>query len=191
MGVIVSYCVLVMAFQRIQILGGDCVISSDPNVLLTTVLGSCVTTCLYDPVAKVGGMNHYLLPLGSGHEPEHMRGRYGNLAIKMLLDELEAAGADPRRLRAKLYGGGRMFLSSRDIGEMNSRLALAQMQAERVQVVAASLGGTSPRIISFQPATGRCSLKATASRPDTFPAARRPTFQSKEVQPISSATFGP
>jgi chemotaxis protein CheD len=179
-----------MTFQRVQVLGGDCLISIEENVLLTTVLGSCVTTCIYDPVAGVGGMNHYLLPLGNGREPDHMRGRYGNLAIQMLIDGLEGAGADRGRLRAKLYGGGRMFVSSRDIGELNSRLALDQMRAESIQVVAASLGGTSPRVISFQPTTGRCSLKATAKRPEPFPAARPRVFQMKAVEQISLASFG-
>jgi chemotaxis receptor (MCP) glutamine deamidase CheD len=83
-----------------------------------------------------------------------------------------------------------MFVSSRDIGELNSRLALDQMRAESIQVVAASLGGTSPRVISFQPTTGRCSLKATAKRPEPFPAARPRVFQMKAVEQISLASFG-
>jgi hypothetical protein len=76
--------------------------------MLTTVLGSCVAACLRDPVAGVGGMNHFLLPDGAGAGTDAGR-RYGAYAMELLINELIKAGARRERLEAKLFGGGRMF----------------------------------------------------------------------------------
>ena len=103
-----------MKYRTVQVLGGECIASSQDDVLLTAVLGSCVAVCLFDPTARIGGMNHYLLPLGDDSASEDARLRYGSFAIRTLIRRLENRGAKRVRMRAKLYGGGRMFPSNRD-----------------------------------------------------------------------------
>src|SRR5580692_5502055 len=92
---------------RIHLIQGDCRVTADPEVIMTTVLGSCIATCMRDPVAMVGGMNHFLLPEGQGTDrPTSMR--YGAHAMELLVNALLTLGARRERLEAKLFGGARM-----------------------------------------------------------------------------------
>jgi chemotaxis protein CheD len=179
-----------MALEQIHVVGGQCLVVHEADIVLTTVLGSCVSVCLYDPVIGVGGMNHYLLPLGDDRDSPELHGRYGSLSIPMLIDGLCEMGAVPSRMKAKLYGGGRMFLGTSDIGEKNSRLALELVQEAGIEIVAASLGGTKARNIRFHTSTGRTWVRVIEKRPEPFPKpanrgipgfifAREPTAQPK------------
>ena len=140
-----------VAFHDIHVIQGEQAISDDPNVTMQTVLGSCVAACLHDPGRGVGGMNHFLLPDdGSGTDI-----RYASAAMEQLVNELLKAGADRRRLQAKLFGGARIMPNLPDIGRRNAESALAFLQNEGIPCISQSLGGSQARRVRFWPATGR------------------------------------
>ena len=144
---------------RIHVGQGEHHITSDPSVMLTTVLGSCVAACLTDPLAGVGGMNHFLLPDGAGAGTDAGR-RYGAYAMELLINELVKAGARRERLEAKLFGGGRMFNSLRDVGMANADFAERFLRDEGIPVVGGSLRGPGGRRLHFWPVSGRALQRA-------------------------------
>ncbi len=136
----------------IHVLQGDFAVSSDPAVMLTAVLGSCVSACLHDPNAGVGGMNHFLLPDGG---PERRDARlYGVHLMELLINELLRQGARKDRLIAKLFGGGRVVAGLTDIGAGNAAFARRFMKDEGIWCAAESLGGDFGRRVRYWPATG-------------------------------------
>ncbi len=139
---------------RIHVGQGEHHITADPKVMLTTVLGSCVAACLTDPLAGVGGMNHFLLPEGAGAGTDAGR-RYGAYAMELLINELIKAGARRERLEAKLFGGGRMFDSLRDVGMQNADFAERFLRDEGIRVVGGSLRGAGGRRLHYWPVSGR------------------------------------
>ena len=135
-----------------HVIQGEFLVSSDPNVIMTTILGSCVSTCLYDPVARVGGMNHFLLPEGEVRQDVGMR--YGLLAMELLINGLLKQGAQKTRIEAKLFGGAMMTGGLGRIGESNAAFARKFLSDEGVPCRAESLGGTLARRVRFVPTTG-------------------------------------
>jgi chemotaxis protein CheD len=133
---------------------GEYRISGDPEELFSTLLGSCVAVCLWDPVARVGGMNHFLLPMGPQGATDGMT-RYGVHAIEVLINGLLKRGARRDGLRAKLFGGARMSPRLRDIGTANASFARSYLSTEDIPCVAESLGGSSARRVVFRPTTGQ------------------------------------
>ena len=140
--------------KRIHVVQGEHHISSDPDVILTTILGSCVAVCMRDPKTGVGGMNHFLLPSGKAEGLDEGR-RYGAYAMELLINELLRSGARRDRLEAKLFGGARMFGGLSDVGASNAAFARQFLKTENIPCVAESLGGQQARRITFHPATGR------------------------------------
>ena len=136
---------------------GDRFVSADPTCMLTTILGSCVAACLFDPVAQIGGMNHFLLAHPHGNQTlDHVtEQRYGVHAMELLINEMQKAGADRRRLRAHLYGGGNLHAGMQAIGTANGDFARRFLADEGIPLLAQDLGGTSARRVEFQPALGR------------------------------------
>lgn len=145
---------LVSPAPRLHVGQGEHHVSSDPAVMLTTVLGSCVSMCLRDPTARVGGMNHFLLPDGMATCADTGR-RYGAYAMELLINGVLNAGGRRERLEAKLFGGGRMFDSLQDVGRFNADFAERFLSDEGIPVIGGSLRGLGARRINFWPATGR------------------------------------
>lgn len=117
---------------------------------ITTLLGSCVAIALYDPVAKVAGLNHYLL--AESYSAEEVSTRYGSCAIPALIEELFKRGANLKRLQAKAYGGANVFAeiqSNLKIGERNAEFALRSLAELGIPVVEKNLGGNIGRLIVF------------------------------------------
>lgn len=140
--------------ERIHIVQGEHAVSDDANVVLTTLLGSCVAACIYDGQAGVGGMNHFLLPGGAGDLCEGSR--FGVHAMELLINDLLRRGASRERLRAKLFGGGAMHEGlTKNIGERNAEFARAFLENENIEVLGGSTGGVQARRIEFWPASGR------------------------------------
>lgn len=128
--------------------------------IVTTVLGSCVSVCLWDPVNKIGGMNHYLLPLWNGEGLASPR--YGNIAIAKLIEKMLDLGAERESLRAKVFGGGdvlKMASAFMNIGHRNVLLAKNLLREENIPVVSADTGGQSGRKIIFNTRTGVVLVK--------------------------------
>ncbi len=141
--------------KLINVIQGDYAIDLDPNVVLTTVLGSCVAVCMTDATAGVGGMNHFLLPQRDGKAGESFR--YGAYSMELLINGLLKRGARKDRLVAKVFGGASMNSSLRDIGASNAAFAKEFLANEAIPCIGESVGGTSARRIRFWPASGQAS----------------------------------
>jgi len=138
---------------------------------VTTVLGSCVAVCLWDPLRGIGGINHYLLPFWNGEGLPTPR--YGNIAIDMLLERMLTLGAGRSSLQAKIFGGAAMWENSNGllaVGERNIALARTLLERHRIPVVSADLGGDAGRKIIFDTATGSVLLRRNRT---LAPAVRR------------------
>lgn len=143
------------AERRVHVVQGEFHVSGDPVVVLTTILGSCVAACLRDPVIRVGGMNHFLLP-GDGLEGEVRSAmRYGVHAMELLVNGLLRAGARRDRLQAKLFGGARMLEGLTDVGRQNADFAERFLREERIALSGVSLRGERGRRVQFWPHSGR------------------------------------
>jgi len=137
---------------------------------ICTVLGSCVSTCLWDPVARIGGMNHFMLPgePGATASPWGVSARFGVYAMDVLINEMVHLGADRRRLVAKVFGGAQVLqgFDTLDVGAMNSEFVLNFLAEEGIELAAQDLLGTSPRKLHFFPATGKVQMKRLHLQPD-------------------------
>jgi chemotaxis protein CheD len=168
--------------QRIHVGQGDHHVTSDPNVMLTTILGSCVAMCLRDPDTGVGGMNHFLLPEGAGAGTDAGR-RYGAYAMELLINDVLKAGARRDRLEAKLFGGGRMFDTLKDVGLANADFAERFLRDEGIPVVGGSLRGSGGRRLHYWPVSGRALQRAvTDSHVPVVAPPRVETFVSGAVE---------
>lgn len=128
--------------------------------LITTVLGSCVAVCLWDPVLHYGGMNHFMLPLWNGQGLATPK--YGNIAIKKLIDNMLAIGSNKSTLVAKVFGGGEVIetnISNFQIGERNIYMARQMLEEENIKIISSSVGGKLGRKIIFNTFDGTVKHK--------------------------------
>lgn len=155
--------------RRVHIVQGQFNVTGDPGDVLTTVLGSCIAACIRDPVAQVGGMNHFLLPGEAGSDGL----RYGVNAMELLLNGILQKGGRRERLEAKLFGGARLFDGLSDIGAQNAAFAQRFLREEQIALVGGSTGGRFARRIQFWPCSGRSrqlSIAALEALPQEAPA---------------------
>ncbi len=169
--------------KTVNIVQGEHRVSEDPGECVSTLLGSCVAACLHDPVARVGGMNHFLLPGGEGERghTEH----FGVHAMELLVNDLLARGASRSRLEAKLFGGANTMQGFTDIGAMNAGFAVRFLTREGIHLASSCLGGDRGRRIQFWPVSGRARrrfMAATESVPvSRAPVPAAPTFGALEL----------
>jgi chemotaxis protein CheD len=151
-------------YNRVNVIQGDHAVSSDESCVLTTILGSCVATCLHDPVLKIGGLNHFLLPGDSersGSDPKS----YGLNAMELLINDLLKRGAKRNRLQGKLFGGASMIKGLSDIGLKNAKFATEFLHFEGIPCVSKDMGGKKARSLRFWPSSGRVQLKHLVNEP--------------------------
>lgn len=155
------------AERRINIVQGEFKVSDEPGVVLTTLLGSCVAACIRDPIAGVGGMNHFLLPgdVGTSTDSE----RLGVHLMELLLNGLMRQGAQRDRLEAKVFGGARMMAGLSDIGKKNAEFAKRFLAYEGVKIVGGDVGGMQGRRIQFWPVSGRALQSYISQVVETAP----------------------
>lgn len=128
-------------------------------------LGSCVAVCLYDAASRTGGMAHVLLPDSGGRGlPPGERGRYADTAVEELLRLMQSKGADLGRVKAKIYGGAKMFSLGPqamhcDIGRLNAEAVARQLAKHGVALLEADTGGSSARTVTFDLADGSVAVK--------------------------------
>lgn len=143
---------------------GTLLVSRKPH-FITTLLGSCVAVCIYDRKQFFGGMNHFLLPMWNGKGLASPK--YGNIAIRQLVDHMQNMGSKPKDLIAKVFGGA-VVLNSQDsvfhIGERNIHIAEQMLREIRVEIIASSTGGNSGRKIIFNTFTGEVKQKYLKKR---------------------------
>lgn len=166
--------------EEIFVAQGEFQVSDAPDVILKTLLGSCVATCLFDPVARVGGMNHFLL--ATGPDSDAHSERYGLFAMEILINGLLKLGARKSRLRAKVFGGATMSGRMGHIGAKNCEFATGFLELEGMPVIASSLGGGQARAIRFTPTTGRVSQLLVDDDNSGFFVPPVPTRPQDEIQ---------
>ncbi|OFX75675.1 MAG: chemotaxis protein CheD [Bacteroidetes bacterium GWE2_29_8] len=133
--------------------------SRKPHIV-STILGSCVSVCLYDPVLQVGGINHYMLPLWNGQELASPK--YGNIAIIKLIEKMTSNGSQISNIKAKLFGGGEIIetkVNTFQIGERNISVAKEMLESEKIPIVSRSVGGKLGRKILYNTFTGEVGMR--------------------------------
>lgn len=141
--------------SRIYLHPGELFASAQRSAV-STILGSCVAVCLWDPMAKIGGINHYLLPLWTGQGT--VSPRFGNVAVQELLNKLLELGGQKSRLQAKLFGGACVIDAFREreshLGTKNVRTAEDLLEREGIPLVAHDVGGCRGRKLIFHTDNG-------------------------------------
>lgn len=148
--------------RLVRIGPGECHVDADHNVAIVTVLGSCVAVAVHDPTARVGGLNHFMLPESIDGLWGKAEGslRYGNFAIEQLVNDVLSRGGHRRRLQVKLFGGASLRGQGDSVGVRNTRFAEHYLQAEGMPPVARSVGGHAARRVVYLPATGRAFVRS-------------------------------
>lgn len=165
--------------KTLTVVQGDYAVSADPYVTLSTVLGSCVSVCLFDEVNRLGGMNHFLLATSSDLESGDLK--YGINAMELLINQLLQSGAERNLLRAKLFGGARMTDHARDIGAGNAIFATDFLEKEGIPCLSSSLGGTNARRVQFVPTTGAARQLKISGPPPMLEEVRPRTTPKPEI----------
>jgi len=142
----------------------DLKVTDYPNALTTLGLGSCVGICLYDPVSKVTGMAHIMLPSSKAIRRNENVAKFADTAIVELIKQMELKGARKTRFFAKIAGGAQMFsFSSQNdamkIGERNAEAVRAILNELGIPIRADDTGGNFGRTIEFYSEDGKLMIK--------------------------------
>lgn len=141
----------------IHVLQGQYRVSDGPDDELTTVLGSCVAACVFDPFRKIGGMNHFLLP---GNDPAAGNNiKYGAHSMEQLINAMLRAGANRNRLEVQLFGGANVVPGLGRIGDSNAGFARDFVRQEGFILRDTDTGGKFGRRVRFRPATGAARVE--------------------------------
>ncbi len=160
--------------DAVKILPGEYFVH-DEDILIMTTLGSCIAACLWDREAKIGGMNHFLLPEGDAGS-----GRYGSFAMELLINEMMKRGATRRAMEAKVFGGGQVIdgMTTMNIGARNTEFVIDYLKTERIPIMSRDVQGPYPRKVCFLPKSGKAMVKRLqASNPDALVAQDRAAVQ--------------
>ncbi len=174
--------------QAAKILPGEYFITGR-DLVLVTVLGSCVAACIRDPGARIGGMNHFMLP-DAGREGDNPLGapaRYGTYAMEVLINEIVKMGARRNSLEAKVFGGGNVLrnLTVTNVGSRNAEFVLKFLATERIPVLAQDLAHDYARKVYYYPDSGRVRLKMIRDMHNqTILQREREYVRRIEVQPV-------
>ena len=154
--------------MMVKVLPGEFYVTQQDE-LISTVLGSCVSACIYDPVRQIGGMNHFMLPeplgdKGGWADTVGRAARYGIDAMEQLINAILKAGGRRAELIVKIFGGGRVLASVTDVGSRNIAFVQRYLAAEGLAVAAADLGDVYPRHVQFFPARGKARVRHLRGR---------------------------
>jgi chemotaxis protein CheD len=159
------------------------------DMLIVTVLGSCVSACVRDRIKGLGGMNHFMLPDGGEPgNPVSASMRYGTYAMEVLINDLLKAGARREHLEAKVFGGGAVLrgFSAMNVGERNAAFVINFLKTERIPVLAEDLNDIYPRKVYFFPRTGKVLVKKLMQTHNDTLAKRELDYASRlKVTPVS------
>jgi len=168
--------------KRLNVGMGDIKITDDPEVVLTALgLGSCVGVVLYEPSRRIAAMLHVVLPDSRGRDEKDKRFRFADRAIPEAIRQLQAKGANPRKLKAAIAGGAAMFnfgtASHINIGKDNAAAVREQLRLAHIPIVADDTGGDMSRTLIFELETGEVKVKRAGGQEESLanlnaPAAR-------------------
>ena len=167
--------------DAVKILPGEYFVHSEDMLIMTT-LGSCIAACIYDRNAKVGGMNHFMLPEGAGDS-----GRYGSYAMELLINEMMKRGAQRMTMEAKIFGGGQVVsgMTSMNVGERNTTFVMDYLKTERIPIMSKDVLDIYPRKVCFLPASGKAMIKRLAPT-NTDALVQQDRTAAQKAQPVAS-----
>jgi chemotaxis protein CheD len=164
-----------------KILPGEFYVSKIDEII-TTVLGSCISACIRDPFAGVGGMNHFMLPvmknMSMAMDHNGSAERYGNYAMEHLINEILKNGGQRHNLEVKLFGGGKVLSHMTDVGSRNIAFALDYVKTEGLKIISQDLGDIYPRKIQYNPLTGKARMKKLRTVHNRTIAEREETYMN-------------
>lgn len=167
--------------DAVKILPGEYFVDTE-DILIMTTLGSCIAACLWDRNARIGGMNHFMLPEGAGDS-----GRYGSFAMELLINEMMKRGASRLTMEAKIFGGGAVIsgMNTINVGERNTKFVIDFLGTERIPIVSKDVMDVYPRKVCFLPASGKAMVKRLApTNADAVVAQER--MAAQKVAPAST-----
>ena len=147
-----------------QFLHSGMIFAKKGNYDVTTILGSCVAVCLWDPKERIGGINHFFFPYWNGEGLSSPK--YGNIAIEKLIQLMLKLGSKKSGLKAKVFGGASTLMNPSSlfsIGERNIALAKDILIEEKIPIISSDVGGYLGRKIVFRTETGRVLVKTLKS----------------------------
>lgn len=159
-------------YNAVKVLPGEYFVSNE-NLVIMTVLGSCIAACLWDSRMRVGGMNHFMLPDGDSLD---VSGRYGSYAMELLINEMFKLGARRETMQAKIFGGAQVMhnFTTMNVGERNTQFVVSYLRTERIPIVSEDVLDIYPRKVVFFPATGKAMVKRLAhAHPDVLAQEKR------------------
>ena len=154
-------------YNAVKVLPGEYFVSNE-DIVIMTVLGSCIAACLWDSRMRVGGMNHFMLPDGDAQD---VSGRYGSYAMELLINEMLKMGARRETMQAKIFGGGQVMhnFTTMNVGERNTQFVVEYLRTERIPVVSEDVLDIYPRKVCYFPASGKAMVKRLAhAHPETL-----------------------
>ena len=158
--------------DAVKVLPGEYFVA-DNDVVIMTVLGSCIAACIWDAKTHIGGMNHFMLPDGDSTDTS---GRYGSYAMELLINEMIKLGSRRESMQAKVFGGGQVMagFTTMNVGERNTKFVMNYLHTERITVVSKDVLDIYPRKVCFFPTSGKAMVKRLAhSHPETQEATAR------------------
>jgi chemotaxis protein CheD len=175
-----------------KLLPGEYYVTSEPETIVT-VLGSCVSACVRDPVFGIGGMNHFMLPASTGNGSWEAEGinastRYGSFAMEQLINDILKHGGARKNLEVKIAGGGRILAQMTDIGRKNIEFIERYATTEGLKVLARDLGDIYPRKVYYTPSTGKMFVKKLRSlHNDTIVERETNYFNELKTKPVGGS----
>jgi len=174
----------IFSSEAVKILPGEYFITRR-DMLLVTVLGSCVAACIRDRSNGIGGMNHFMLPDNVSEQGGwgSTSTRYGTYAMEMLINQILKLGAQRQHLEAKLFGGGAVIenMSMTNVGERNAQFATDYLKTEGIVVVSKDLLDVFPRKVYYFPKTGKVLVKKLRSVNNMTIAVREKEYRTRLV----------
>lgn len=156
------------SLPKLLLYPADIFVDRSPHIV-STILGSCVSVCLYDPVLKQGAINHFILPQWNGHDLATMK--YGNLAIIRILEELLIIGSKYENIVAKVFGGAEVLTETPTnfhIGKRNAKIALEILNEFKIPVLLLEVGGNRGRKIIFNTLTGEVEYNFIRQKEENY-----------------------
>lgn len=151
--------------QTVKILPGEYYVSNGKEMIIT-ILGSCVSACIQDEVTKIGGMNHFMLPMDKSYKNNSVNvisdtdaARYGNIAMERLINNIIKLGGSRHNMKAKIFGGGRITDTSADIGAGNIKFVRDYLNIEGIDILSEDVGNVFPRKVYYIPETNEVFVK--------------------------------
>ena len=175
----------------VKVFPGEHYVTANADEMLVTILGSCVTACIRDPLAGVGGMNHFMLPeaMGGGWDTASGSMRYGNVAMERLINDILILGGVRQRLEIKVFGGGNVMKgATSNIGHRNADFVETYLVAESLPITAHHLRGNLPRRVHYFPSTGRVMLLELQRAEEEAVVRSEGLYKSKiQVEPVAGS----